>query len=229
MSTPGTLETDLAGLAALVDPVRRRTYVHVAQQGEAVGRDAVANAVGISRSLAAFHLERLAAVGLLDVEFRRLTGRSGPGAGRPAKLYRRSSRPIELSVPPRRHARLAGLLAQAIAAGDDVRAELRSLARANGESLGRAARRSAARNAKVALLEAGAAVLGAEGFEAHIQEGEIRLGNCPFDEVAQEHRPLICGEVNRSMIEGFAAGLGPLFVARMEPRPGACCMVVAPK
>ena len=83
---------DVAGVAALADPVRRRLYEHVVSRAGAVGRDEAAAAAGIKRPLAAFHLDKLVAEGLLDVEYRRLTGKTGPGAGRPAKLYRRATR-----------------------------------------------------------------------------------------------------------------------------------------
>src|ERR671917_3783 len=93
-------EAQVSGVAALNDPVRRGLYRFVVDRAESVGREEAAAAVGIQKPLAAFHLEKLADEGLLDVEFRRLTGRSGPGAGRPAKLYRRSSRGIGGSLPP---------------------------------------------------------------------------------------------------------------------------------
>jgi len=100
-------------VAVLSEPVRRALYAHVAEQPQPVGRDAAAVAVGVSRSLAAFHLDRLVDAGLLDVTYRRLSGRSGPGAGRPAKLYLRSSRQVELSLPARRYELAARLFADA--------------------------------------------------------------------------------------------------------------------
>src|SRR5215208_5795625 len=90
-------------LAVLGEPVRRALYDFVSGQREPVGRDAAAAAVEIGRPLAAFHLDRLVAAGLLEVTFRRLSGRTGPGAGRPAKLYQRSKRDLELSLPARRY------------------------------------------------------------------------------------------------------------------------------
>ena len=59
---------DLEKLAPLADKVRRRLYEHVVAQGAPVDRDAAAGALGIGRPLAAFHLDRLAEAGLLDVE-----------------------------------------------------------------------------------------------------------------------------------------------------------------
>ena len=93
-----SFDAQVAGIAALDEPVRRDLYLHVAAQAEPVSRDAAATAVGISRSLAAYHLDKLAAAGLLDVEYRRPPGRSGPGAGRPAKLYRRTGRQLDVSL-----------------------------------------------------------------------------------------------------------------------------------
>lgn len=51
-----------------------------------MSRAEAADAVGVARTLAAFHLGKLVDAGLLEVAHRRLTGRSGPGAGRPAKV-----------------------------------------------------------------------------------------------------------------------------------------------
>src|SRR5574340_288999 len=91
---PDELESQIAGISTLDEPVRRDLYLYVAEREAAVGRDEAAEAVGVSRALAAFHLDKLVEAGLLEVEFRRLTGRSGPGAGLPAKLYRRSARQL---------------------------------------------------------------------------------------------------------------------------------------
>src|SRR5687767_12295746 len=91
----------IAALAALDDPTRRAVFDFVARSRVAVSRDAAAEAVGVSRRMAAFHLDRLADHGLLTVEYRRPAGRSGPGAGRPAKLYRRAAGEVAVSVPER--------------------------------------------------------------------------------------------------------------------------------
>src|SRR5690606_669386 len=99
----GSFEEQVAGVAALNDPVRRALYRFVADSAEAVSREQAASAVGVQKALAAFHLDKLADEGLLEFEFKRLTGRRGPGAGRPAKLYRRSARQIDLSLPPREY------------------------------------------------------------------------------------------------------------------------------
>ena len=108
------LADDAAGIAALAEPVRRSLYEFVSRQPDAVSREQAAAAVGVPAHTAKFHLERLVTEGLLDVEFRRLSGRSGPGAGRPSKLYRRSSREIEVSLPQRHYDLLGRILAEAV-------------------------------------------------------------------------------------------------------------------
>lgn len=123
----------LEALAVLGDPVRRGLYRHVSGSPGEVGRDAAAEAAGISRSLAAFHLDKLVEAGLLEVSFRRLSGRSGPGAGRPAKLYRRAEGERTVSMPPRTYDTAGRLLAEVVEqAGLD--GELQAAARAAGEA-----------------------------------------------------------------------------------------------
>src|SRR3990170_8987534 len=99
-------------LAALREPVRMRLYRYVERRLAAVGRDEAAGAVGVSRAMAAFHLDKLVDLGLLRTEFRRLSGRTGRGAGRPAKLYRRSRRDFSVTLPKRDHELLARLLSE---------------------------------------------------------------------------------------------------------------------
>ena len=93
------MRDEIDGVAALAEPTRRRLYDLVAARDEPVGRDDAVEALGISRELAAFHLDRLVEAGLLQTEYRRRNGRTGPGAGRPAKLYRRADRVVEISLP----------------------------------------------------------------------------------------------------------------------------------
>ena len=130
----------LAAVSALGEPTRRALYEYVAAAGAWVGRDAAADAVGLERGTAAHHLDRLAADGLLDVDYRRLSGRQGPGAGRPSKLYRRARRDVEVTLPPRDYGLLARLLAAAVdrsrADGVDIASALDTVTRAEGRRLG---------------------------------------------------------------------------------------------
>lgn len=216
----------LTSVATLIDPVRRRLFELVSSETAPVSRDRASAAIGISRALAAFHLDRLVEAGLLVTEFRRLTGRSGPGAGRPSKLYRRAASTLEVSIPPRRYGLAASWLADAVGAAGPA-SVLRERAHRHGTQLGDEARQAAGAAAdRDALLAAGVERLSAEGYAALVDDDQIRLANCPFDEIARQHRELICGEMNRALLEGFAAALHPDLVAALEPRPGACCMVV---
>src|SRR5215471_13848934 len=119
---PSALSGDVAALAALNDPLRLALYQYVTGQTAPVSRDQAAEAMGVGREMAAFHLDRLADQGLLDVAFRRLSGKQGPGAGRPAKLYSRSAREVSVCLPPRRYDIAARLFAEALAAQDPARA-----------------------------------------------------------------------------------------------------------
>src|SRR5687768_9864764 len=89
-------------VAALDHPVTQAAYRLLGERGE-LGRDETAEALAVARSVAAFHLDKLVEAGLADVRFERLTGRSGPGAGRTAKLYRRSGNEMGVSLPERRY------------------------------------------------------------------------------------------------------------------------------
>ena len=115
---------DTAGIeaiGALADGVRRGLYDVVVDADHPVGRDEAAEAVGVARQTAAYHLDRLADEGLLDVTYERLSGRTGPGAGRPAKLYQRSGAEHDVTLPPRRYLLAARILLEAVAGegGDD--------------------------------------------------------------------------------------------------------------
>jgi predicted ArsR family transcriptional regulator len=221
----------LDALAGLGDPVRRALYRYVSQQGVAVGRDEAARAVGVGRPLAAYHLDRLVDSGLLEAHFQRRSGRSGPGAGRPAKLYRRAARQIELTLPARDYAALAELLARAVEA-DSSGAARTALERAAGELGGRLGADAASRIEPGATREdaigAVRQALAGRGYEPYDDaDGIIRLRNCPFDRVAAAHRDLVCG-TNLAMIEGLIDRLGPAAPVRpeLDPRPGQCCVAL---
>jgi predicted ArsR family transcriptional regulator len=226
------LAHQIAGVAVLEEPVRRRLYLYVAGRGAPVGRDEAARATGVSRALAAFHLDRLAAEGLLEVSFRRLSARRGPGAGRPAKLYRRSARQLTLSLPPRQYELAARMFAGALErAGAPVAAALRADARRLGRGLGAEVRgRAGARASARRLLAALEAALAEEGYEpAREKGGTIRLRNCPFHALATEHRALVCG-MNLALLGGVVSGARARGVrAVLDPQPGLCCVKLTTK
>jgi predicted ArsR family transcriptional regulator len=219
----------ISAIAALNEPIRRALYAYVVERPAAVGRDEAAAAVGITRELAAFHLDRLLEEGLLDVEYRRISGRSGPGAGRPAKLYHPSRRQVQVILPERRYELAAQLMADALEEkGSDPAVALEGAARRFGESLGAEARRHLGRRPSLnRLLDTACAVLRDHGFEPIRTVAEIRLRNCPFDAVAKEHIALVCG-MNLALAQGLVTGLGADGVdVRLDPMPEACCVVLA--
>jgi predicted ArsR family transcriptional regulator len=216
----------LTALAALAEPLRRRLYRYVASGRTAASRDAAAAALGVPRSVAAFHLDKLAEAGLLEVEYRRPPGRSGPGAGRPAKLYRRAAHDVVLSVPERRYEVVASLLAAALEQADERPAPvaLCDLARDHGRHLGSSP--AGARSAKRRRLERVSELLSAEGYEPRLERDTLVLDNCPFARIAEEHRDLVCG-MNHALVEGVLEAVGlPPDDARLEPDPGRCCVKV---
>jgi predicted ArsR family transcriptional regulator len=220
------LDERVAAVAALVDPLRRALYRFVAGQDHAVGRNEAAQAIGVARSVAAFHLDRLVAEGLLETEYRRLGERRGPGAGRPSKLYRPAAGDTVVSVPPRQYQLAADLLASAVSeateTGGDPADVLRRVAHQRGrERAGRAAR---AVEGSTDALAAVADALTREGYEPVVGEGEIVLANCPFHALVQAHTHLVC-TMNLALLEGFVDALPEAnLVARLEPTPGRCCV-----
>lgn len=203
----------------LGDPVRRRLYRHVAAGPDWVGRDAAAQAVGISRSLAAFHLDKLVDAGLLTASFRRLSERTGPGAGRPAKVYRRAEGEYAVSVPSRSYGAVSRLLAEVVdRAGLDR--ELQAAAREAGVSDG------AAVGSEGDLV----GVLRTRGYQPFWEGATLRLNNCPFRAVAEEFPALVCG-MNLALVEGLLAGHveSEGWSVAMDPHPGGCCVALKSK
>lgn len=223
-----SLDRNAPGLAALADPLRRRLYRYVARSPLAVGREQAAEAVGVPVHTAKFHLDRLVQDGLLEVEFKRLSGRSGPGAGRPAKLYRRSAREFALSLPERNYDLLSQILAESADASVERRvpvdAVAPAIARRQGEEFGA---RHAASGAG-SELERLAGALEDGGYEPRVTGERMVLENCPFDRAAREHTDLVCG-LNLDFVAGVVTGLGcEGLTATLEPAPGRCCVSARP-
>jgi predicted ArsR family transcriptional regulator len=213
---------EISVLAVLNDPVRRRLYDYIAMQPHGVSRSEAAAAAGIQRTLAAFHLDRLAEAGLVDVTFRRLAGQAGPGAGRPAKLYRRAAAEHEVSVPPRDYRGAAELLAEVVDI-TGAEPELQRSARSRGAAAGRAARWQAPAEPPDDLV---AGALAAQGYQPYRDGADIRLRNCPFHVLASRYPPLICG-MNLALLEGLLEGAAVTALeATLDPRPGDCCVIV---
>jgi predicted ArsR family transcriptional regulator len=225
------VDAELSAIGSLQDPVRRSLYRYVVSQPDDVSREEAAAGVGIQRQLAAFHLDKLVDAGLLETTYRRLSGRTGPGAGRPAKLYRRSSSEHSVSLPPRQYDLAAELLANAVEEAGDrpARAVLTDVARRFGRRLGEGLRsRLGSRASRERRLAALADSLDAYGYEPRREGSAVRLANCPFHALAEGHRDLVCG-MNLSLVKGVVEGMDS---SDLEPcldqRPGECCVTVRP-
>ena len=227
---PTDIDQQLTGLAGLGDPLRRALYRQVAERGVPVSRDDAAQAAGISRPLAAYHLDKLVHDGLLEARYQRRSDRRGPGAGRPAKHYVRADRQIELSLPTRDYAALAELLAGAVQADPTgaAQAALNRAAASLGAELGTEAAATLVQADPDQVLTALRQALAARGYEPHDDpDGTIRLRNCPFDRIAAHHPQLICG-ANHAMLQGLTDQLDgdPPIQAVLDPQPGRCCVTL---
>ncbi|TMD99743.1 MAG: transcriptional regulator [Chloroflexi bacterium] len=223
-------DRQIGAVAALGERARRALYEHVVSQSEPVSRDQAARAVGIGRPLAAFHLDRLVQERLLEASYRRLGGRSGPGAGRPSKLYSRADAEVSVSLPPREYELAARLMARAIAgSGAEPRRTLDREARAVGAGLGEEARaRCGPRPSRGRLREAALGVLADRGFEPSADgRGDVRLRNCPFDALAADEPDLVCG-MNLALVQGLVGALDEEMGgdAVLDPAPGLCCVAL---
>ncbi|MFF6772462.1 helix-turn-helix transcriptional regulator [Streptomyces sp. NPDC012637] len=213
-------DADVSAIAALDEPTRRRLYDYVVRRPSPVSRDEAAAALGLARKTAAFHLDRLADESLLDVVYERRSGRSGPGAGRPAKLYLRSGKQVTFNLPDRRYELAGRLLAQAVeesdATGEPVRKVLHRKAEELGAQLG-----GEARTDVFGLLER-------YGFEPRREDDAIVLSNCPFHALARAHTQTVCG-MNLHLLRGVLEGTGETGIeACLAPGPGRCCVRLQP-
>lgn len=225
----------ISGIAALDQPIRRDLYEFLTGAGDWRSRDDAAEALDIPRSVAAFHLDKLTDAGVVEVRYERTSGRTGPGAGRPSKLYRPSGDTVSASVPARQYDLAASILATAIEVSrrDDepVADVLSQIARERGRQIGKSLEANLASEAgtitrRDALLDR----LTAHGYEPidgddRIGGGDISLANCPFHRLAQEHRVLVCG-LNLDLLDGVLDGPSRAdgWTATLAPTPQHCCV-----
>ena len=220
------LPPDSVVLEMLAEPTRRQVYDTVRRSAAPMTREGVARALDIGVRLAAFHLDRLAAAGLLAVDFARPEGRGGPGAGRPAKRYLATHRDVEVALPPRRYHLVARILAAAVtSAPDDASQQALAIAGAEGRRAGEAYAATARKSRH--RLAAAAHALESMGYEPRRERGRLCLGNCPFDGVVDVSPALVCG-LNQRLVQGVLDGLGVADRCHAEldgVRPN-CCVTV---
>lgn len=221
------LSAQVSGISALAEPARRALYLFVVAQAEPVSRDQAAAGAGLARHTAKFHLDKLVDEGLLDTEYRRLSGRRGPGAGRPAKLYQRSDRQVAVTLPPRRYDFAGQILASAV---DDAARDGGPVLEAVQRAAAEAGRRLGAEQAPHRGESGGgpfddlSSVLASYGYEPRAQDGVVELANCPFHALAREHTALVC-QMNLHLITAVLAELGhPDVRASLDPARGRCCV-----
>ena len=220
------MEQDVKRVATLEDDLRRSLYRFARRHPEGVNREGVAREFGISRKLAAFHLDKLADAGLLKFHYARPPGRSGPGAGRPAKVYSPSNLEMEVSIPERRYDVVGNLLADTLRSGPDPVTHAKAVAYQAGLDLGEKAREErhlrppGAERAMAVASE----VLESYGFEPTRTDSEVSLRNCPFHAIARHAPELVCA-MNQSFLEGIVRGLGNENVrVDLVPTEGQCCV-----
>ena len=206
-------------LCVLDDPARRAAYLAVRTAGRPLTRAEVADEVGISVRLAAFHLEKLLSEGFLEATYER--DETSVGVGHPAKRYRPTGLELEVSIPPRRYDLAAEILAEALEAGSPD-SPLESLAEVAGEYGRQVGRRARARKGSSRLLTA----LSVIGYEPATSDNDVVLRNCPFRHVAQARPEIIC-QMNLAFVAGVLAGTQSRSLhAVLSPSAERCCVVV---
>ena len=220
----------IAGVAALEQPQRLELYRLLRRRGDWTSRDEASELSGIGRSTVAFHLDKLVEVGVLETSAERRTGRTGPGAGRPTKLYRVAAVEVAASIPPRAYDLAAALLVDAVAdasrTGEPVDACLHRVAHSAGRDDTARVRPDTATDAVPVLDE----LLRDLGYQPAVDDaGAFTLTNCPFHRLAETQRDIVC-TMNLDYLTGCLEGLGidGARTAVLDPRPGRCCVRVAP-
>jgi predicted ArsR family transcriptional regulator len=222
------VRTQLDSISALAEPARRALYLYVLAQSEPVSRDQAVTGVGLPRHTVKFHLDKLVEEGFLDVEFQRLSGRGGPGAGRPTKLYRRSVREVAITLPARHYDMAAQILAggieDATRRGVSVLEAVQCAATEAGHRLGRS--HPDAGSAEPTGFGSILSALAANGYRPRADGDRVVLSNCPFHALARDHAALVCG-MNLHFIAALLDELGhPEVQAELAPAADRCCVTL---
>lgn len=221
-------EEEIISISTLGDPIRRRLYAFVVGVREWVNRDQAAAELGMARHIVKFHLDKLEDEGLLEVEYKRPSGRQGPGAGRPTKFYRRSPREISVTLPARHYDFAGGVLARAIVEakefGTPIADALRTSARSAGQSIAKEVSQRIESSSSETTLDQGISeILAVHGYEPIIDQQGISLLNCPFHSLAKEYTSLVCG-MNEDLIDSLLKNLPTDMHALLDPEVGRCCV-----
>jgi len=220
-----TSDPAIRAVAALDDDLRRGMYAFIRAARRPVTRDEAAAAVGISRKLAAFHLDKLVDAGVLQADYQAAGVRR---VGRAPKVYRPADADIHVSLPARRHDLLAEILLDAATSGEpDTQEAIRKAAYDRGHDIGAGERRRArpGRLGAERALTIVAAAMRDHGFEPVRESTDsLRLHTCPFHPMAARAPALVCG-LNHAFLSGLLDGLdSPAVTAELAPRGGECCV-----
>lgn len=209
--------------SALGDPTRRAIYVAVRESAEPLTTSRVAELFGLHPNVARHHLDKLADDGWLVVSHRRPGGKTGPGAGRPAKTYEASKREVSVHFAPRRYELLVELLMRVL--GEVAPAELGAVAERIGAEYGRelAAEIGAPEDAGYTeAVEAVAIAMTGLGFsmDPDLEGQQLLTSHCPFGEAATDHPDVVCS-LDRGIVTGLvgalASGCTPVLIPHTQP------------
>ena len=193
-------------LEAVGVPELREALLFARGRPRPITADELAADRRIHRTVARRRLDRLTAAGLLISRFERRTGRSGPGAGRPAKIYSPAPETAAIEFPARHYEELVGLLLEALPAQSRSQ-RLRATGVALAARLLRGSPIVPVRDVRLGL-ERACEALGHLGFQASVEtvDGDsavIASPTCPL-------RPLVVArpetaEIDRGMWCGLVA------------------------
>lgn len=216
--------------SALGDPTRRAVYIAVREAAEPLTSTDVADLFDIHPNVARHHLDKLANDGYLEVDRRRQSGRSGPGAGRPAKCYSPSGKGIDLHFPSRRHDLLVELLVRIVerSGGSDAARVAEDVGREYGEELASEIGSPADAAYETAVTAIAKAMTGL-GFEMSADPGAGRLltSSCPFGGAAAQHPEVVCS-LDRGIVSGLFAGMSRPCEPVLHPDPHEACVTEVP-
>jgi len=218
----------IKAVAALEDDLRHGMYEFIRTARAPVTREQAAQAVGISRKLAAFHLDKLVAAGLLRSHYEPVGGLRK--VGRTPKVYEPVDADIRISIPERQHDVLAAILIEAVLTGrgdETARQSAMRVAHERGQTVA-AVEREQLRPGRLGAeraLTLSEGLLNRHGYEPdRVSPVCVALRNCPFHPMAGQAPELVCG-LNHAFLTGFLTGLdAPTVEAVLEPRTGECCV-----
>lgn len=193
-------------LAGVGDPELRAAFAYALAEAHPVTADDLAGAHGLHRNVARSRLERLAETGLLSRGYERRTGRSGPGAGRPAKTYSVAPHLRSIEFPQRHFEKIVALLVDTLPKRTRRR-RLRDVGLAFADEIPRRGRLRPAKT-PAAAAERISGLAGSLGFQTTVTEVTtdrvvLETPMCPLRPLVRENDE--AAEIDRGMWTGLCA------------------------